>query len=654
MPLRGRMSYYSAVQDTHQTSTLPSAAAPATRPFWRRLDVVGPAVLVAILLAFALTVDAVHNGYGLKGDEAAYTAIAFSAAYDQDLVWERSDLERYWAIYTCGPDGIFLQKPRGFYRLSQNFPFVRFVTWNDPPGDRLYFGKAFIYPLLAAPLVRLFGLNGMLVFNVLLLAGAAACGYFFYLARSGSKPVSMGYTLAFLGISIVPVYLVWYTPEIFNLSLLFYAYFLWLYKEVSAPPEGAPRNRVEAAFSRFLYGAGSDMAAAALLGMLVFSKPLYVLLFGPPCLWLLWKRRVARTAAVVVVFGLVAGGLFGTNALISGEWSYQGGNRKQFYPDRMVFQNPQSTFESVGFSNSTNELHPAVFDARAFAKRLALNAFYFVFGRHAGLMPYFFPGLAALVFWLVRWKWVRGWQALVLLATLGSIGMTLVVLPYTWSGGGGPPGNRYFMGVYPALFFLMPPVQSLLVPAFLWVGGAIFTAQLVLNPYFTAKYPYWNVDHGAVRALPVELTMTNDLPIMLDRNRAPVKYGKAPELLLYLLDKNSFAPEPAGLWVKGGRRADIIVRTHERLSAMRLTAASPIPNHLWVSFDGRSTSVDLKPGQPVEILIPTAEELWADDGYNALLSVKASEGMVPLLVEPGSRDKRFLGALLQLQGVPAK
>ena len=37
-------------------------------------------------------------------------------------------------------------------------------------------------------------------------------------------------------------------------------------------------------------------------------------------------------------------------------------------------------------------------------------------------------------------------------------------MPYTWSGGGGPPGNRYFLGVYPALFFLMPPVQGLVVP----------------------------------------------------------------------------------------------------------------------------------------------------------------------------------------------
>lgn len=647
------MSYYSAVPETFPSTAEPSALAPAPpvrRPFWRRLDVLGAAIALAVLIAFALTVDAVNNGYGLKSDEATYTAAAFSIAYDHDLVFERKDLQRYWAIYTCGPDGIFLQKPRGFYRLSARFPFVRFVTWNDPPGDRLYFGKAFIYPLLAAPLVWLFGLNGMLVFNILLLAGAVWCGYVFLVARSATKPAAMAYTLAFVGISIVPVYVVWYMPEVFNLALLFYAYFFWLYKEVAAAPVDPPANRAGAAFTRFLYGPGSDLAAALLLGVLVFSKPLYILLPAPLFAWLVLKGRFKRAAMAVVVFGVVAGSLFAANAAVSGEVSYQGGNRKQFYPNRMVFQNPESTFESVGFSNATNKLHPAIFDSRAFVYRLCLNTGYFLFGRHSGLMPYFFPGFLALLLWVARWKWIRGWQVLTFLAVLGSVAVTLVILPYTWAGGGGPPGNRYFMGIYPALFFLLPPVESLLVPLVAWVGGAVFTAQLVLNPYFTARFFYWNVDHGAVRALPIELTMVNDLPIMLDVSRAPIKYEGDPQLLLYLLDRNAFAPEPAGLWVKGGRRADIVVRTTRPLTEMRVNVSSPIANRVRLSFDGRSTSVELKAGQPVDVVIPTGEGVYADNGYSYVLSVTPAEGVVPLLEERGSKDKRFLGALLQLKG----
>lgn len=41
--------------------------------------------------------------------------------------------------------------------------------------------------------------------------------------------------------------------------------------------------------------------------------------------------------------------------------------------------------------------------------------------------------------------------------------------------------------------------------------------------------------------------------------------------------------------------------------------------------------------------------MYADNGYNYLLSVKTSDGMVPMLVEPGSKDCRYLGALLRLQ-----
>ena len=482
---------------------------------------------------------------------------------------------------------------------------MRFVTWASPPGDRLYFGKAFIYPLVAAPFIRLFGLNGMLVLNVLLLAGAGWCGYLFLRARSASKAAATACTLAFLGISIVPVYAVWFTPEVFNLSLLFYAYFLWLYKEVTAPIVPRPGDRVHAAFNRFLYGAGSDVAAAVLLGMLTFSKPLYLMLAGPVVAWLAWKRRFRRAAAVLVVFALVGGGLFAVNAAVSGEISYQGGNRKVFYYPNMVFQTPQNTFEAVGYANATNQLHQAVFDPRAFVRRLGLNGRYFLFGRHSGLMPYFFPGFAALLLWIVRRRWIRAWQFLVLGAVVATVGATLVILPYTWSGGGGPPGNRYFMGIYPALFFLLPPLESLLVPLAVWAGGAIFTAQLVLNPYYTAKYPYWNIDHGAVRALPVELTMVNDLPIMLDVTRAPIRLQGDPPLTLYLLDRNSFAPEPAGLWVKGRRRADIVIRSTQPLASVRVTVSSPIANRARVRFDGRGTTVDLVPGTPVDVVIPT-------------------------------------------------
>jgi hypothetical protein len=209
------------VQETAQPRVnTPTAAA---QPFWRRTDTMVAAIILVVVLSAALTVDTVRNGYGIKGDEGTYTAAALSLAYDHDLTFERKDLERYWTFFAQGPDGIFLQKPRGEWRLTDSFPFVRYMTYANPSGDKLYFAKAFIYSVFAAPFVRAFGTNGFLVVNLLMLALAAWCGYVFLLARSSSAPVAGAFSLAFFGISIVPVYALWMTPDVFNLAVVFYA-----------------------------------------------------------------------------------------------------------------------------------------------------------------------------------------------------------------------------------------------------------------------------------------------------------------------------------------------------------------------------------------------------------------------------------------------
>jgi len=233
---------------------------------------------------------------------------------------------------------------------------------------------------------------------------------------------------------------------------------------------------------------------------------------------------------------------------------------------------------------------------------------------------------------------------------LATIAVTLAILPYTWSGGGGPFGNRYFLPAYAVLFFFLPPVQSLAAPLAAWAGGALFTAQLVLNPFFTARYPYYNLDHGAVRLLPIELTMVNDLPVMLDRNRVQIKYGADPELSLYLLDRNAYPPEPAGLWFAGRRRGDVVVRTPEKLTSMRLRVTSAVDGDVRVSFAGQQTTLAMKRGETVEVTFADPEGVYADRGYGYVLSVKPSEGTVPRNNDPKTNDRRFLGALVNMQG----
>src|SRR6185436_2562549 len=240
--------------------TRESAIATGGVPSHRAAALTGT-ILLIVTLAAAISIDVPRAGYKLKGDEATYVAMALSMAYDRDLAYERRDLDRFWGIYQQGPEGIFLKHGKQFrVRVRATPPFLYiFNSTPDPREDRLYFGKGIIYSVAAAPFVWLLGMNGFLVFHLLLLAGAGACGYLFLAARS-RPAAALTFTLAFLLASEVPVYAVFLTPEIFNFAIVFVAYFLWLYKEVAEPR------------SRWLGGIESDVVAAILLGVATYSK----------------------------------------------------------------------------------------------------------------------------------------------------------------------------------------------------------------------------------------------------------------------------------------------------------------------------------------------------------------------------------------------
>ena len=154
----------------------------------------------------------------------------------------------------------------------------------DRRTDRLFFGKAFIYPVMVAPLVWMAGLNGMLLFHVMLLAGVVFAGYRFAAARSPAAP-ALAFVLGFLGVSIVPLYMVWLSSDFFNFALVFFAYFAWFYKEVASSS-----TKTSGWWRR---GAWSDVLAAVLLGLATFSKLSHALLIIPPLLWH-WHHRSGK------------------------------------------------------------------------------------------------------------------------------------------------------------------------------------------------------------------------------------------------------------------------------------------------------------------------------------------------------------------------
>lgn len=590
----------------------------------------------------ALSVDVVESGFGIKGDEATYVSMALSLAHDGDLAFERKDLVRFWSVYGRGPEGIFLKTGKTLdVRADSRFPYLRLVKGPDDRSDRLYHGKAFAYSVVAAPLVWIAGLNGLLLLNYWLFCASCLAAFVFLAARS-SRPVAALWATGFLAATVVPIYVVWLTPEIFNLALVIGAYFFCLYREV------APAGDAGRWWGRWLHGPRADVVAALLLGVAIYSKPLNAPLIAPLVLVRWSGRRWMSGVTLGLLCAGVAAGAFALNAAITGEFNYQGGERKSFY-GRFPFDTPTAGFGERGISYATDAIPAKVtLGADVFLERLADNVRYFVIGRYAGQVPYYFPGVLAVVLMLVGWRDLRAWQVASALGVAGSVLVMLIWLPYTWAGGGGGPGNRYFVSVYPVLLFTLPAALPRWSAAAAW-GGVLFLSSALVQPFVTAAHPWRHAEHGLVRQLPVELTMLNDLPILLDPRRGRVPFGSPPDMYLYFLDDNSWR-DGTRLWTRGGATAQFVARTVGPVTALRLTLISPVENSVRVSVGSRSQTQALRAGESITLTLASHGK-YTRDSRGHLVSIHAARGFVPRLVEPESQDGRYLGVQVELAAV---
>jgi hypothetical protein len=602
------------------------------------------AALFFLLIAgvTALSIDIARTADGVKGDEATYVAMALSAAFDGDLEYERRDLQRFYTIYNDGPEGIFLKAGRSIdIDVGGSFPFVHVAYGPDPRLDRLYYGKAAAYSVAAAPFVRAAGINGLLFFNVLLLVTTFLVAYHFLAARA-SATAAVVTAVGLLGATVAPLYVVWLTSEIFNLALVAYAYFLWLYKYVAAPASGW--------WAGFLRSRWSDIVAMVLLGIAGYSKLLPLALVGPIVVSYFWRREWWRATGLGTVAALTTAMAFAANLAVTGDWNFQGGgeNRKTCYSS-FPFDAPDANFSNRCSPYATDSVTTGFGDDAGTATTVLLdNAWYFVFGRYTGLLPYYLPTFTTLACCVMARRRVLLQQWL----TLAAIGIAIVVmliwLPYTWGGGGGAPGNRYFLCLYPALFFVMPPLTSIAAGVVSW-AGLVFVAPLLVNPYFSSDHPWQAGSSGVFRWLPIELTMMNDLPVMVDPGRGHVVFGESPRILLYFMDDEAW-PTEEGFWVAGAADAEIVVRAGERLHGLTLTIHSPQPNVVHFDAGAGNQSLTLARGETTKLFLPATSRI-SRGGFAFVLRARTERGFVPRLEDPASGDERFLGVDVKIAGV---
>ena len=485
---------------------------------------------LAVACAAAGRLDVATMGGGFKGDEATYIGLAASVGFDGDFTYGPRDYQRFREWYGGGPQGIFLKRGR---------------------DGQLYFGKAFLYGVLAAPFARIGGPGGLLVFNFCCFALLLTAGYLWL--RQGSRHVAaLLFSLFFLAASIAPLYAFWLTSDSLNFALVFLAF------ACAVAPPGEPIRPLRWRALGFV-----------LLAASIFSKPLNLPLALPLAMGAS-TGGPAPTARSLAIISVVVALFFALNAAITGELNYQGGDRKTFY-GAFPHDDRGTTFENAGTSLGTNSLTTVGAEGRLTS--VAANVGYFVVGRHFGLLPFGWPWLVVVGWWAAGERRKTWWQWALLAATTAAGLGTIVWMPYTWSGAGGPVGNRYFLSVAGSLFFLAPRVKSF-VPAGVAALGLLFVWPALSSPFTVVKQP-WRATRGAIfEALPLELTGASDFPVILDRQRSRIPQGREPRLFVALLDDRSGMGERGWIAVRPGVTSSLLVRSAQPLDAVTIGVKS--------------------------------------------------------------------------------
>lgn len=582
----------------------------------------------ALGFSLFLNLPAIHENF-LFADQAVYYAMTQSIAYDGDLEYSRRDLVRYYEDFMAGPQGLFLKKVK---------------------DGRLFYAKSWAYSLLAAPFVRVFGYNGFLVFHALLLLLIMLMARA-YLSLSNPPLLAILYFLSFLFASVAGVYFLWISPDFFNLALVFTVLFLWAYR-IKRQEVGLAEKQ-KSVRPGFFLSSRADYVAAFLAGLAVFSKPPNIVLILPLVLSSLIRKKIVQGLLIGLVFVLSISLFFGANYLLTSEWNYQGGERKTFFftfpleKSHLTFDNLGQTMTSEGYFEKF--LLPPQF--------IILNIFYYFFGRFTGIAWYFFPAfLALLLFFSGRRKFLD-W---VILGT-AAIGILIyiVLMPDNYGGGGGSLANRYFLNIYPYFLFLPPARKRGRSILIIWVMAAIFISQILISPFRSSAKPATHAKKFPFKILPLEMTQVNNLPTNTNPDAFrvhiwPDKPHPAREFLHFLDDNFHPRLEPNGIWTRGSKACEFILKTYYPLSevGVRLLNNPRRDNEIKVKVEGRTKKIVLQPNQRAELRFPLGKGFRLEGRYHYRMKIKAAKGSIPYYEDPKSLERRNLGVFFELDLVP--
>ena len=517
----------------------------------------------------------------LLGDEATYAMQAASLAWDFDLAYTKGDYDRFVSHWGVPPEGLILQSRRD--------------------SDRLVYGKPPLYALVLAPFVRIAPVRGPVIANALLFAAAALLAARSLAHRIG--PAAPLWVAAFLFASVAFAYVFWGDSDLFLLAAVAAGFALIYQRDRRLPRADAPLPQVyegedtEPARTFLLRW----MAAGALLGVAAVYRPVYLTLLVPA---FLAARESPPDRSRKAVSGLALGALLivaasmGLQWLGGGDVTGYGGSRQGIYarePYPAVDFPAGRWSERVSREGNASWLQAAAVKPQLNPKLAGWNLVYFFVGRNVGVLPYFLP----LILGFVAFRKDRGRWAIPL-AVLAAAVAFLLLRPFNFYGGGAL-GNRYFLPLYPALWFLAArPARSIWAVA-VAVLAAPFLAPLWAHP---TAYPIdgTQLRHAsgiASRWLPYETTQAT----------APgEQVSPGGGLWVKLLTPNLWpAGRGGGLQVIGNTDAELLLGTPQPLGVVHLEFDRRAPSRLLVN--GRELRpLLLKPDGSVLFEVPLERE----------------------------------------------
>lgn len=491
-------------------------------------------LLLAATLAGALTFDR-RSWPGLVGDEATYLMQAQSLAWDHDLRYSRRDYDRFVEQWGLKPDGLILQSGDG--------------------GRTLVYAKPASYALWIAPFLRLSPTRGAAIANALLLALAATLAARVLERRLG--PAAPLWMAAWIFASVTFAYVFWAHADLFLMSLAAIALALAYGGPLGdEPPEGTGRAALRWA------------AAGVLLGLVLASRPFYGTLLIPAVFAVPAPRRRLGISALVAGAALAALASGLTHLAEADSWTPYSGQRLSFeaatgFPE--VDLPPGSWAQRTAGRGNRSWLPADVVGPRL----TAWNAFYFLTGRDVGVLPYYLP----LLLGLLAFRRGEG-RGLLLLAALAAAACFLLTRPFNFYGGGGAIANRYFLPVYPALWFAAGRRARFSWAVLAAILAAPFLLPLWRQPrafFLDEDYGYRYVAAAARRWLPYETTQSHLKP-----------GGREDFLANGLWIKpltTSVRPEADGVTLRVGPsgRGEILLGSPHPLPGLRMIVLPPVP-----------------------------------------------------------------------------